>query len=238
MTFSSPVPYDQTVTFQEALREARAKDEIPDTVLFLEHRPVVTLGNRGRTNHLLLDKEQLAERGIHLAHASRGGDVTYHGPGQLIMYPILKLGQAGEDTHGYLFNLEEIAVQTAASFGVEATRKKGKNGAWHKTGKIAAIGFRLKQWVSYHGMSFNVSVDLEGFQTIVPCGLVGDPVSSLKVILGENCPTIPQVRDAMAVTFSTVSGRPLEPLSEKTQGAEKILQSLENSGLSEHAPTY
>jgi len=195
---------------QERLVAARMADRIPDVVLFLEHAPVVTLGNRGRTHHLLLSPEDLARRGIELAHASRGGDVTYHGPGQLVIYPILKLGTREADAHGYMSNLEEVAIRTAGSFGVEAFRNQGKNGAWTRQGKIAAIGFRLRRWVSYHGMSFNVDVDLSGFSTIVPCGLVGDPVSSLKEILGDRCPSVSEVRTAMAAHFGEVCGRPLE----------------------------
>jgi len=114
------------------------------------------------------------------------------------------------DSHGYLSNLEEVAIQTLADFGVGGFRKEGKSGAWTEAGKIAAIGFRLKKWVSFHGMSFNVSLDLSGFQTIVPCGLVGEPVASLKTILGDACPEMDQVRDSLLNRFSSVCSRDLE----------------------------
>jgi len=208
--FHAPVPYAAGARLQEILAAARAVDRIPDTVLLLEHPPVVTLGARGRRQHLKLTPDELERRGIALAHASRGGDVTYHGPGQLIIYPILRLGGAEADAHGYLHNLEEIAIRTAADFGVTAWRRAGKNGAWTAAGKIAAIGFRLKRWITLHGMSFNVDVDLAGFDTIVPCGLAGEPVASLKTILGPAGPTVAQVRAAMQRHFAVVCGRKLQ----------------------------
>ena len=211
ISFESPVRYADGVRIQEALVAARQRDEIPDTVLFLEHVPVITLGRRGRDNFVLVPPEQLAIRGIDLAHASRGGDVTFHGPGQLVMYPIIKLGATEADSHGYLNNLEEIAMRTAADFGVAAFRREGKSGAWTDAGKIAAIGFHLRRWVTMHGMSFNVAPDLAGFDCIVGCGLVGEKVASLKGILGAKCPTVEAVRDRMAAHFSAVCQRALAP---------------------------
>jgi lipoic acid synthetase/lipoyl(octanoyl) transferase len=207
--FDKPVPYAEGVRIQEQLHAERLDDRIPDTVLFLEHTPVVTLGRRGRDNFLLVPADELARRGIDVVRSSRGGDVTYHGPGQLVMYPILKLGTNEADAHGYLWNLEEIAIRTAAEFGVRAFRLEGKSGAWTDAGKVAAIGFQLKRWVTLHGMSFNVAVDLAGFAAIVPCGLVGDPVASLKTILGERCPSLALVRAAMKTHFESVCGRQL-----------------------------
>jgi len=211
--FKNPVPYQTGLDMQHRLLKARQENEIPDTVLILQHPPVITLGNRGRDNYLLKTEEEYRELGIELFHAERGGDVTYHGPGQWVLYPILHLGGNEADSHGYLSNLEEIAIQTLGDFGVEGFRKEGKSGAWTEAGKIAAIGFRLKKWVSFHGMSFNVSLDLSGFQTIVPCGLVGEPVASLKTILGEACPEMDQVRDALLNHFSVVCNRDLERFS-------------------------
>jgi lipoyl(octanoyl) transferase len=209
--FDQPVPYAQATHFQLDLHAERLADRIPDTVLFLEHRPVITLGRRGRDNFLLLSPDEYARRGIEVVRSTRGGDVTYHGPGQLVMYPILKLGTHEADAHGYMCNLEEIAIRTAASFGAQAYRRGGKNGAWTDAGKIAAIGFQLKRWVTLHGMSFNVDVDLAGFQAIVPCGLVGEPVASLRTVLGVGCPAMADVRNAMRRHFEDVCGRRLEP---------------------------
>jgi lipoate-protein ligase B len=214
--FSEPIPYQQGLDLQHRLLKARQNDEIPDTVLILQHTPTVTLGNRGRDNYLLLSKEEYAERGIELFHAERGGDVTYHGPGQWVLYPIIRL--SGGASHNYLWDLEEIALRTLADFGVNGFRVEGKSGAWTEQGKLAAIGFRLKKWVSFHGMSFNVSLDLSGFQTIVPCGLVGQPVASMQTVLGENCPPMNAVRDRLLANFSEVCKRDLE-----------IFQTLETS---------
>ena len=204
-----PVPFAEGFRIQSILHERRLHDEIPDTVLFLEHTPVVTLGTRGRDEALLSDRENLTARGIDFEVATRGGDATYHAPGQLVMYPIVKLGQKGVDSGDYLQNLEEVAIRTCASFGVPAVRRDGMNGAWTHAGKIAAIGFRLKRWVSYHGMSFNVSGDLAGFKAIVPCGLVGERVCTLESHLGPGTPSLPEVREAMAGHFEDVCGRPL-----------------------------
>jgi len=209
ISFSDPVSYQAGLEMQRRLLKARQENRIPDTVLILQHQPVVTLGNRGRDNYLLKTEEEYRELGIELFHAERGGDVTYHGPGQWVLYPILHLGGNEADSHGYLSNLEETAIRTLGDFGIEGFRKEGKSGAWTEAGKIAAIGFRLKKWVSFHGMSFNVSLDLSGFQTIVPCGLVGDPVASLQTILGDACPEMDQVRDSLLNHFSTVCNRDL-----------------------------
>lgn len=193
---------------QHRLLAARQAERIPDTVLILEHAPVVTLGSRGRDNYLLLSPDEYIRRGIELFHAERGGDVTYHAPGQWVLYPVIRIGGSG--SHGYLWNLEETALRTLADFGIQGFRREGKNGAWTDQGKVAAIGFRLKKWIAFHGMSFNVRLDLSGFQTIVPCGLAGEPVASMQTILGGACPPMPAVRDALLRNFSAVFGRELD----------------------------
>ncbi|NLX26242.1 MAG: lipoyl(octanoyl) transferase LipB [Lentisphaerae bacterium] len=208
--FEKPVPYQQGLAVQRQLLKARQDERIPDTVLILQHLPVVTLGNRGRDNYLLKTEEEYRELGIEVFHAERGGDVTFHGPGQWVLYPILYLGGNEADSHGYLNNLEEIAIRTLADYGVKGFRREGKSGAWTAVGKVAAIGFRLKKWVSFHGMSFNVCNDLMGFQTIVPCGLVGEPVATLKMVLGEKCPAMEQVRESLLSHFSEVCNRQIE----------------------------
>lgn len=210
--FDAPVRYADGVRIQEALHASRLRDEIPDTVLFLEHHPVVTLGRRGRQNFLLASPEELARRGVDFALSSRGGDVTYHGPGQLVVYPILKLGTREADAHGYLWNLEEVALRTAARFGVTAFRREGKNGAWTEAGKLAAIGFAIKRWVTLHGLSFNVDLDLRGFDLIVGCGLVGEKVTSLRAALGESGPPLAEVREALREQFEAICGRSLNVL--------------------------
>ena len=208
--FDRTVPYAEGVRLQEAIHAARARDDLPDTLLLLQHAPTVTLGRRGRDQHLRLSREALAARGIELHLASRGGDVTYHGPGQWVLYPILRLGAEEADAHGHLHNLEEIAIRAAGDFGVRAYRRAGMSGAWTDAGKIAAIGFFIRRWITLHGMSFNVDVNLEGFSTIVPCGLVGEPVASLATILGPKCPPPAAVGEALLRRAAEVFGRDME----------------------------
>ena len=205
-----PVPYAEGVALQERLVAERIAGTAPDTVLFLEHLPVITLGARGRRDYLLLGEAELQARGIELHASSRGGDVSYHGPGQLVMYPIVKLGAREADAHGYLCNLEEIAIRTLCTFGIKAYRRERMTGAWTDQGKVTSIGVRLRRWVTYHGLSLNVDVDLSGFDTIVPCGLEGEKVTSLKGILGEGYPDLATVRDVMMKQFSEICGRPFE----------------------------
>lgn len=205
--FARPIPYAGAVAFQERLVSARIAGCLPDVVLALEHPPVVTLGTRAQAEHVLGSAEDLAARGVDLVASSRGGDVTYHGPGQLVLYPILKLDGREADAHGHLVNLEEVAIRTAADFGVTAFRRPGLTGAWTVAGKIAAIGVRFRRWVSFHGMSFNVAPDLAGFSLIVPCGLAGEPVTSLSAILGPGGPSLPVVRERMFDHVRTVFRR-------------------------------
>ncbi len=206
-----PVPYDEGVRLQTDLVAARLAGTIPDTVLFLEHPPVITLGVRARADHVLLPAAELARRGIALHHSSRGGDVTWHGPGQVVMYPILRLGEQEADARGYLHNLEDIALRTAAAFGVAAFRRPGLTGAWTDAGKLAAIGIRLKRWITFHGLSFNVNPDLAGFAAIVPCGLQGERIATLAGLLGARCPPLAAVRSEMARQFAAVCRRDLAP---------------------------
>ena len=210
LIIEQPVPYAEGVAMQEQIVAERIAGDAADTVIFLEHQPVITLGSRGRRDYLLWTDAQLRSRGIDLHESSRGGDVTYHGPGQLVMYPVIKLGDREADAHGYLCNLEEIAIRTLATFGVEAYRRDEMTGAWTDSGKVTAIGVGLRRWVTYHGLSLNVDVDLSGFGAIVPCGLEGEKVTSLKELLGDRCPDLATVREAMMKQFSEVCGRPFE----------------------------
>ncbi len=225
--FDRPIPYPLASDAMERLVEARLKGAIPDTVLFLEHEPVVTLGNRGRDQFLLKSPDDLRQEGVHVAHATRGGDVTYHGPGQLIMYPVFALTGTEADAHRYLANLEETAIRTCADFGVPAFRVPGKTGAWTDLGKIAAIGVRFRRWITSHGLSFNVSVDLRYTSWIVPCGLVGQPITSLQRHLPDACPSLPEVRERLRLHVGEVMKRDVEwnpgPLPEALAGLSEFL---------------
>lgn len=202
--FREPMSYTHAVRLMDELVAQRQADEIPDTLLILEHTPVITLGIRAKPENLLVSREALARRGIEIHETPRGGDVTYHAPGQLILYPIMKLSGPDADVHAFVEKLEEVAIRTASEFGVTAYRRKGKTGVWTDPGKLAAIGVRFKKWVSSHGMSFNVNVDLHGFNTIVPCGLHGENVASLASILGSRCPALDKVRTVMMRQFGHV----------------------------------
>ena len=215
MVFPRPVPYPEALRLQDTLVQSRQADEIPDTLLVLEHPPIITLGIRTKAEHLLLSSEALSRKGIEVFETPRGGDVTYHAPGQLILYPIMKLTGDQADAHAFVSKLEEIAIRTAGVFGVVAFRRKGKTGVWTDQGKIAAIGIRFKKWVSSHGMSFNIDVELDGFSTIVPCGLHGEKFSSLKAIKGDQCPTIQETRAVMLRQFEIVMDTTLDACSPK-----------------------
>lgn len=202
--YQDPVPYREGLRLQDELVLQRQNDEIPDTLLILEHTPVITLGIRAKQEHVLLAPDALARQGIDLVETPRGGDVTYHGPGQLVLYPIMKLSGPDADAHAFVNKLEEIAILTADAFAIQAFRRKGKTGVWTDTGKIAAIGVRFKKWVSSHGMSFNVAPDLAGFETIIPCGLHGERVTSLKSQMGDRCPSLQEARAVMMRQFERV----------------------------------
>ncbi len=210
--FEQPVPYAKAVSMQEKLVRDRIADQIPDTLLLLQHPPTITLGRRGRQEHLLTPLEQLQAHGIALETSARGGDVTYHAPGQWVLYPILKLGPREMGAHGYLRALENIAIGTAKTFGVNAYRRDGMAGAWCPQGKFAAIGFKFTRWVTWHGLSINVNLDLAGFDLIVGCGLVGEPVTSLKATLNENAPPLEAVGDEIIRQAETVFARTLSPI--------------------------
>lgn len=220
------VPYADGLNAQMFVHAERLAGRCPDTVFLLQHTPVITTGRRGREGGLLSDRTALSALGIEIHHASRGGNLTYHAPGQWVLYPILKLGGGEADSHGYLFNLEEVALRTAADFGVPAFRRAGMSGAWTTAGKIAAIGFHLKRWITLHGMSFNVNLDLRGFGHIVPCGLAGEPVASLASILGPRCPALDAVGDALTAHFQEVFRRPLRPI----RNADALPPNLEPLG--------
>ena len=209
--FPAAVPYERALAWQARLVEARQADAIPDVVLALEHEPVITRGVRARDAHLLATPERLARLGVALCDTPRGGDVTYHGPGQVVLYPILKLQDAEADAHLHVTRLEESAIRMVAGFGVPSYRRPGKTGVWTDAGKLAAIGVRFQRWVSSHGISLNVSPDLSHFGLIVPCGLAGEPVTSLAALLGDRCPSTTAARDGWLQHVAAVFGRRLEP---------------------------
>ena len=180
---------------QADLVRARREDRIGDTLVLLEHPPVITLGRNSDRAHLLADEQELSAAGVELHEVGRGGDVTYHGPGQLVGYPLLKLEGAVRDAHAYLRNLEQGLIDVAAHYGIEADRVPGLTGIWTGDRKLAAIGVRLSTgWITSHGFALNVDTDLSGFDRIVPCGIQDRGVTSLDLLL-EQTPTIEAVAE-------------------------------------------
>lgn len=196
------LPYFDAVALQEALLERRAQGG-GDILLLLEHPPVVTLGRRSRSEHLLWSAAELERRGIAVAEAGRGGDVTYHGPGQLVGYPIVDLTPRGRDLHAYLRALEEVLIGALAAFGLSGERIGGKTGVWVRGAKIASIGVGVRRWIAWHGFALNVAADLSGFAAIVPCGLPGVAMTSLERLLGRPVP-VPEVEEEVIRSFARV----------------------------------
>ena len=203
------VPYGQGLEMQERLVAERQKGAIPDRLLLLEHDPVFTLGRNARAENVLFPAERLRERGFEVYDTGRGGDVTYHGPGQVVGYPILDLSPDRRDVHRYVRDLEEVMIRTCASYGIEAGRVDGLTGTWVGREKIGAIGVRISRWVTSHGFAFNVSTDLAAFDLIVPCGIRDKGVSSLERLLGRRVP-LPEVMDRLTAHFAAVFERSVD----------------------------
>jgi lipoyl(octanoyl) transferase len=203
------IPYEDGLALQARLVEERRTDAIPDTLLLLEHPPVITLGVKTRRgpNHIIASEETLADQGVSVHETGRGGDVTYHGPGQLVGYPILNLAPDRKDVHVYVRDIEEVLIRAAASFGIEAKRVSGLTGVWvgpeGREEKLAAIGIRISRWITSHGFALNVSTNLNHFNLIVPCGIVDRQVTSLEKLLGRKV-AMSEAEQAVAHAFFTL----------------------------------
>jgi len=208
------VPYAEALTLQRALVEDRKADRIDDTLLLVEHPHVLTLGVRGDggRGHILASDAALATRGIEIFETGRGGDITYHGPGQLVGYPIISLKPDRCDVHKYVRDLEEVLIRTAADYRIDAGRIEGLTGVWvaaekqEGAEKLAAIGVRISRWVTSHGFALNVTTDLEYFNLIVPCGIADRGVTSLDRLLRRPV-DVNEVGDRVAAQFARVFDR-------------------------------
>jgi lipoyl(octanoyl) transferase len=217
------MPYAEAWDYQESLLQGnvqiktRIRNEDPDAgklstthyLLFVEHPPVYTLGKSGHEENILLDESEREARGIRFFHTNRGGDITFHGPGQIVGYPILDLEKFETDIGKYLRNLEEMIIRTLADYGIRGERSKGETGVWIEPGipgrerKIAALGVRCSRWVTMHGFAFNINTDLSYFDGIIPCGIRNKQVSSLAGELGH--PVDPEeVKSALKIHFEEV----------------------------------
>jgi lipoyl(octanoyl) transferase len=202
------VPYGEALALQKALVEERRAERVPDLLLLLQHPPVITLGVRGDggRSHIVATDRRLAELGVEIHETGRGGDVTYHGPGQLIGYPILDLRPDRCDVHRYVRDVEDVMIRTCADYGLNAGRIQGLTGTWIGAEKIGAIGVRISRWITSHGFAFNVATDLTHFQLIVPCGISDRGVTSIRKAVGRDVP-IREVEDRLIEHFCEVFDR-------------------------------
>jgi len=199
------MPYGDALALQRALVEDRRADRIPDTLLLVEHPHVLTLGVRGDggRSHILATADALASRGVEVHETGRGGDITYHGPGQLVGYPIIDLKPDRCDVHRYVRDLEDVLIRTASDYGIAAGRVDGLTGVWVGHEKLAAIGVRIARWITSHGFAINVSTDLEYFNLIVPCGIADRGVTSLARLTSREIDLV-EVGDRIAEQFAKV----------------------------------
>jgi lipoate-protein ligase B len=178
--------YARALDFQRAVAKARIANEVPeDVLLLLEHPPVVTMGRSSKEAHLLASPALLAARGVELHEVERGGDVTFHGPGQLVGYPIIDLTRHKKDLHWFLRQVEESLIIALATFGITAERNPGLTGVWTQARKIASIGVHARDWVTWHGFALNVATDLSYFDLMVPCGIQAVTMTSIEVEVGR-----------------------------------------------------
>lgn len=215
----------QAKIIEEKLEERRSGSSIqrsPDVLLFVEHPHVFTLGKSGKMDHLLADEQRLAFLGAEFFRNDRGGDITYHGPGQIVGYPIMDLDRHFTDIHRYLRTLEEVAIRTCADFGIEAGRIDGLTGVWIKDAKICAFGVKCSRWVTMHGFAFNVDPKLDYFDAIVPCGIPDHSVTSLAKILGYD-PGIEEVKTRLLSHFADLFQVDIQSVSSIPEPIQAIL---------------
>ncbi|MBZ0121498.1 MAG: lipoyl(octanoyl) transferase LipB [Sandaracinaceae bacterium] len=219
------VDYARAHELQEKLQRARQRGAIPDTFLMLEHPPVITLGRGAKHANILYPRELLEREGFTVHEIGRGGDVTYHGPGQLVGYPILDLTPDRKDVRRYVSDLEELMIRLARGYGLEARRVDKLNGTWivdpeRGDRKIGAVGVRISRWVTMHGFAFNVTTDLTHFDRIVPCGIRDRGVTSLREELGRDVP-ISEAMDRMQAIFAEVFDAELVPAIDPLEGVDE-----------------
>ena len=199
------VTYEEALELQHLLMKKKKNGEEEDYLITLEHPHTYTIGSSGSEDNLLVSNEYLKTKGIGLQHIGRGGDITYHGPGQLVAYPILDLNHYQKDLHKYLRDLEEVLMLTVKQFGITAERKKGLTGIWVSDEKLASIGIRMSKWITIHGSALNAATDLRLFDNIIPCGIKDKSVTSMSKILGYTI-DIEDVTPVYVNSFANVFG--------------------------------
>jgi len=201
-------PYQQTWDLQKTLQSRRIKNEIEDTVLLVEHEPVYTFGKNADDNHLL----QNYPDDVQVFHIERGGDVTFHGPGQLVGYPIIDLHNYKKSISWYMRSLEDVIIDTLDHYGIAASRKDGLTGVWVNDEKIAALGVRISRWVTMHGFALNVNTDLHYYTGIIPCGIFEYGVTSMQKILGKEM-EMDEVKYILIEQFQNVFNQQQSPVN-------------------------
>jgi len=207
------VPYARGLAIQDDLVQRRRAGEIPDQLLLLEHPHVLTLGRDAHAENIVADGERLRALGIEVHEVGRGGDVTYHGPGQLVAYPILDLAPDRCDLHRYVRDLERVMLGVLADFGIAGSTVAGKTGVWVADAKVGAIGVRVARWITSHGIAFNVHSDLAFFDLIVPCGLQGSAVTSLAALTGRDDLSVGDAGTRFAAHFGRVFERTMREVA-------------------------
>lgn len=223
------VAYADALALQKEISVARQQGKTGDWLLLMEHPPVITLGKVADRAHLRLPLERYAQLGIEVHDIDRGGDVTYHGPGQLVGYPIVNLKDHRQDVKWYLEKLEAVLIDTLSRFGLEAERHEGFTGAWIKERKVAAIGVRVERWVTRHGFALNVNTNLAAFDLIIPCGLRDRGVTSMRTEL-ERDVELPLVAEEISRSFGRVFGYQVKheaKANRKRANAEALLRRTE-----------
>jgi lipoyl(octanoyl) transferase len=241
------IGYAEAYALQKRIVAARKANAIEDVLLLCEHAPVITQGRNGKREHLLVSENVLRQRNVEFYETSRGGDVTYHGPGQLVGYPILQLGAIRKDVVWYVRMLEEVMIRTSAKFGIKAVREAGKTGIWVPAAekdliqrsqsaqgeeghgeiaaeKLGAIGVHISRWVTSHGFAYNVSTDLRNFDLIVPCGISGRKATSLEKLLGRAV-SLNEIAPRIAEHFGEAFGVGMQKSSR-----EELLEELRLAG--------
>src|SRR2546421_12086701 len=218
------IGYAEAYALQKRIVAARKAEVIEDVLLLCEHPHVITQGRSGKWEHLLASEHVLRQKGVEYYETSRGGDITYHGPGQIVAYPILNLGAIRRDVVWYVRMLEEAMIQATAEFGITAERVAGKTGVWIKSGdteeKLGAIGVRISRWITSHGLAYNVSTDLRHFDLIVPCGIADRKATSLEKLLGRSV-KLDGVKPKLAAHLAEVLGLELQRI-DRTESLEKV----------------
>ncbi|HYM80283.1 MAG TPA: lipoyl(octanoyl) transferase LipB [Candidatus Limnocylindria bacterium] len=224
-----PTSYRDGLAIQEGLVRARAAGETGDWLLYPDHPPVLTVGRSPSPDGLRVDPEELRTRGIELFEVARGGDITWHGPGQLVGYLIADLTPRGRDLHRLLRDLEQTLIDSLGRLGIAGERVAGRTGVWVAGRKIASLGVAVRRWVSYHGFALNVAPDLRAFELIHPCGLHGIQMTSVANCLGERAPTLATMRHQVAATLCRQMGYTGWSWSEASEARQCATPGLEPS---------